>query len=132
MRHTKLLIGLLSIVMITFSCQKDNDDEVLLAACNFPNPMEDLEWLKNKINEFENSELETYEFNQAYTYITQAQKDGNAIFILANCCPHCNSYSPVYNCEGEEIGSIGDDTYSFDLLENSTLIWKSENSLCTR
>ena len=131
MRHTKLLIGLLSIAMIT-SCNNDNDDEILLETCNFSNPSENLEWLKNKINEFENPDLPTYEFNQAYTYLTLSQKDGNAIFILADCCPHCLSISPVYSCEGEVIGALGDDNYSFDLLEKSTLVWKSKNSLCTK
>ena len=119
------LFTLLVLTIVAFSCQKDNDDN-LTTTCNVSNPIEDLAWLKEQIQELEKTSL----YESGEIYILQTEHDGNTIFILGNCCTACNSVSTVYNCEGEMIGYIGDDTFNFNLIENSTIIWKAENSIC--
>ncbi|CAH8285412.1 hypothetical protein EV196_1019 [Mariniflexile fucanivorans] len=120
----KKITLLLTLVFIIFSCcKKDND---VTNTCNVSNPVEDLTWLKEQIQELEN----TSSYESKETYILQTKHDGNSLFILGNCCAACNSVSTVYNCEGEMIGYIGDDTFNFNLIENSTIIWKAENSIC--
>lgn len=123
MRNTKLLIALFSLIMIAFSCHKDNDDEVLLIACDFSNPIEDVEWLKNRIDELEQT-------GNGEFYISQADYSGKTIFIVANCCMACNTVIPVYYCDGEYVGEIGNNNLPFSLLDEATIIWEPENFKC--
>ena len=119
------LFTLLVLTIVAFSCQKDNDDN-LTTTCNVSNPIEDLAWLKEQIQELEKTSL----YESGETYILQAEHDGDIIFILGNCSALCNSVSSVYNCEGEIMGYIGDDNFDFSLIENSPVIWKPESSIC--
>jgi|SRR5690606_907650 hypothetical protein len=123
MRNTKLITALFTLIMIAFSCHKDNDDEVLLIACDVSNPIEDLEWLKNRIDDLEQT-------GNGEFYISQATHNGKTIFILANCCMACNSVIPVYYCDGKYAGYIGDDNLAWTLLDEDTVIWKPNNSKC--
>lgn len=120
----RILILLVCIITI-FSCHKDNDDNST-TICNVSNPIEDLAWLKEEIQELENTSL----YESGEVYISQAKHDGNTIFIIGNCCAACNSILPVYNCEGEIMGYIGDDNFNFSLIESSSIIWKPQNSIC--
>jgi hypothetical protein len=107
------------------SCNySDNDDRN--NTCNVSNPIEDLTWLKDKITELE----QTSSYESGEIYISQANYNGNTVFIMGNCCAVCNTIVPIYNCEGESIGYIGDDTFDSTILEKDVIIWKPENFVC--
>src|SRR5690606_5920718 len=114
MRNTKLITALFTLIMIAFSCHKDNDDEFLLMACDLSNPIEDFEWLKNVIDDLEQT-------GNGEFYISQGTYNDKTIFIVANCCAVCNTIVPVYYCDGENIGSIGNNNLPFSLLDEATI-----------
>lgn len=81
------------------------------------------------------AELEAEQSNNTvtrdFTYLAEANHNGNTVFILANCCPYCLSLFPVYDCSGQEIGHIGDDTFNPNLLNSAKIVWRSENNQCS-
>ena len=122
---TKTLLTSAFLLFIMTSCNySDNDDNN--NTCNVSNPIEDLTWLKDKITELE----QTSSYESGEIYISQANYNGNTVFIMGNCCAVCNTIVPIYNCEGESIGYIGDDTFDSTILEKDVIIWKPENFVC--
>ena len=88
---TKIL--LIAVTISSFSCEKDDS-----LTCGVANPTEELPWLKTMIESWEaNSTI------YMYMYVQQGTYSGQTVFLAANCCPFCDSYFPVFNCEGEEI-----------------------------
>ena len=124
MRTTKLLIALFPIIMLVFSCHKDNDDDVLIIECEFSNPIEDLEWLKNLIND------EYAQQASGESYITQVNHNNNILFIVDNCCDWCGSVILVYYCNGEYAGYMGSENLPFTLRDEDTIIWTPDNFKC--
>ena len=122
---TKTLLTSAFLLFIMTSCNySDNDDKN--NTCNVSNPIEDLTWLKDKITELE----QTSSYESGEIYISQANYNGNTVFIMGNCCAVCNTIVPIYNCEGESIGYIGDDTFDSTILEKDVIIWKPEYFVC--
>lgn len=122
MKKTVLALALLLLTML--SCKDDDDN--LSNSCHISNPVEDLDWLKEKIEELAQTDSELLK----YFYVSQNTYMGKTIFIFPNCCPHCNSVVPVYDCEGNNIGFVGDDNISTNILNNDTIIWRPENFSC--
>jgi len=122
MRQIILFSILLSFVIL--SCKTDDDN--LINTCNVTNPVENLNWLKEVIADIEQSSL----FESGEVYISQANYNSNTIFILGNCCALCNSVLPVYDCEGNNLGYVGDSNFDTSILDNDKVIWKSENFIC--
>jgi len=125
MKQIILFLTLLSFIIL--SCKTDDDN--LNNTCNVANPIEDLDWFKEIIEDIEQSTL-VDEF-----YISQAIYEGKTVFIVANCCANCNSVITVHNCEGEQIARLGYDdendfVINFDILERDTVIWSSPNFAC--
>ena len=121
----KILLQTILLLFLISSCNNtDNDDKN--NTCNVSNPIEDLTWLKDKITELE----QTSSYESGEIYISQANYNGNTVFIMGNCCAVCNTIVPIYNCEGESIGYIGDDTFDSTILEKDVIIWKPENFVC--
>jgi hypothetical protein len=117
MRKYKFL-SLLILAFIAFSCEQ-NDPEVI-NACGIEDPAENLPWLKAKIESFE-------EFPDIYKYmyVQQGTYLGQTVFLVGNCCPLCDAYFPVYNCEGDEIMGVALE------VTNLKTIWKPVFSACT-
>jgi hypothetical protein len=112
--YTRILA--LVVTFFAFSCEKDES-----LTCGIANPAEKLPWLRTMIESWEaNSTIYPYMYVQQGTYL------GQTVFIAGNCCPFCNAYFPVFNCEGEEINGI-----STQDLTKLTTIWQPENSQCT-
>jgi hypothetical protein len=109
---------ILSTLCFLISCHEEKDPG------SVENPVKELPWLVDRIQELENSEL------GQYFYFTQAKYGNETVFILGNCCPMCDSNIPVYNCSGEQIGIVYGDIPE-TILDNDILIWKSTNSTCT-
>ena len=122
MRYILFLLTLLPFLVL--SCK--SDDISLDNTCNIENPIEDLSWLKERIADIEQSSL-----TDAF-YISQATYEGKTVFIVGNYCANCNSISPVYNCEGERINTLGcsEEFIDFSILNQDTIIWNSENFIC--
>ncbi|MDY7396478.1 hypothetical protein UMM65_14600 [Aureibaculum sp. 2210JD6-5] len=120
----RIALILLSCILF-FSCNSSEEFNSK-SACGVKNPVEDLAWLKNEIDEREQNDSVDWR----YHYILQTSFKKQDIFIYGDCCPNCNSVYVVYNCSGENIGYIGDDKYSSDLLSKGTVIWKSSNNEC--
>lgn len=107
-------------LLIALSC----DDSEPRPACAVDNPVEDLPWLADIIEE-----AEATEYWHNFTYIQQAYYLNQPVFIIGNCCPNCSYIVPVYNCEGVLICYLHDCLDGF--LKHEKLIWKSEQSNCT-
>lgn len=114
-----LLFALISLVL---SCNEADDDS--LSTCFESDPVAELSWLADKIDDIGTGEL------AEYFYVVRAQYGFETIFIFSNCCPFCNSVASVYDCNGEAIGYIGDGTFGFEVMEDAKLVWKPVNSKC--
>ena len=107
------------VLILAFSCGKD--DPVSKNACDVKNPAEDLPWLKTII--------QSWEANGAlleYMYVQQGTYQGQTVFLPGSCCPFCDFFFPVYNCDGQEV-TIENGQH----VTNLKTIWKPQNSECT-
>jgi hypothetical protein len=114
MMKARLLIFALFVAVV--SC-KDNDAPNV---CHVDDPVNDLEWLKTKIDELENSE-----FSRKYFYVEQAEYNGQTIFYINNCCPMCMTMLVYYDCSGNAIESVDNSQ-----VKNGKRIWMSEDLEC--
>ena len=114
----KTLFPLFLLVLALFSC-KETEDPIM--ACGVADPVENLPWLKEKIEE-----IKAGDFSDA-TSIIMATYQGQTVFYANTCCAFCLSVAYFfYDCQGEIVE--GDGIYLE--LENSQVIWKSKNSNC--
>jgi hypothetical protein len=110
------------LLCLSLSCSEEDCDPQ--QTCSMGNPVEEIPALANIIQEWANAGWEEY------IWVTQANYQNEVVFIVGNCCPFCDSFLPVYNCAGEQIGIVYD-TIDARILDNDILIWKAENSTCT-
>ena len=122
----KKLVFVLLTSFLFLGCN-NNEKSSVKSACSVDNPIEDLVWLKKLSTALGEDE----EFSK-YNYIVQSDRNNETLFIVANCCPTCNSGNVVFNCKGEEIGYIDDPEFPSDLLVNGILIWKSKDNECDK
>jgi len=106
-----------SLLLTVLSCS-DKDDN-FNAICGVSDPTEELEWLKSEITIRRRDVSE----DAKYHYISQADLDGNSVFLYRNCDPKGNSIIPVYDCEGELLGEVGKD-FALDDFTNIQLLFK--------
>lgn len=97
------------------SCEDSN------STCDVENPAEELPWMKSMIETWEGSST-----IYTYMYIQQGTYSGQTVFLAGNCCPFCDSYFPIFNCEGEELEGI-----NIQDIKNLKIIWKPDGSQCT-
>ncbi|UAM97797.1 hypothetical protein K8354_16125 [Polaribacter litorisediminis] len=112
---TKSVILVFSLVLI--SCEKD--DILPTNLCEVQNPIEELAWLKEAIDEVRNDE---------YSYYSTALCQGERVFFYGNCDPTANYASFILNCAGDNLGITNE---LYDRLSKIEVIWKPENSKCT-
>ena len=113
------LIYFFTVVAIPFSvalvsCEKDDNGN----NCNVSDPAEDLEWLKQEIDNIKQDE---------YAYYVMAKYKGQTVFYNGNCNPTINYASIVKNCDGDSLGYTND---LYDRLTELSVLWKHENSKC--
>jgi hypothetical protein len=104
-----LLFGSISLV----SCEKDDNN-----TCNVSNPVEEIAWLKEAIDNVEEDE---------YSYYVMANYKGETVFYYVNCHPLVNYASFILNCNGDNLGYTNN---LQDELTNMTILWKHEASKC--
>jgi hypothetical protein len=113
MRKTAIIILLFS---ICFAC-RDEDG----APCNTENPIEELTWLKDNIEEKESQPHPGIGY-----YFYQGRYDKKDVFIADICCPACDYVILVYDCEGNTLN------ISADKVTDKKLVWESDESPCER
>lgn len=111
---TKSVVLVFSLVLV--SCEKDDISPKNL--CGVQNPIQELAWLKDAIDEVRNDE---------YSYYSTALYQGERIFFYGNCDPTANYASFIQNCSGENLGNTSE---LYDRLSQIKVIWKPENSKC--
>jgi len=92
------------------------------AACGSVDPQANLPRLAEKIHELNDNEL------SRYNYITTAQYESQTVFIVKNCCPFCLSVFEVYDCQGNALFVLSEDTQ--EKMSGERLVWAAEESEC--
>lgn len=119
--HPALITIVLALVLV-FSCKK----EIITTSsntCNVSNPVEDLPWLKARINS-----ILTNPDASKYQYVAIASYNSQTVFIFGNCDPLSINPIPAYNCSGALLGNIGDIPPAG--IKNQKTLWKASNSVC--
>ena len=121
--------GIIVMVLFSFLVSCEEDNRTPSNTCSVNDPIMELFWLTNRVEEFEQSTSEA----SKYFYISQASYLGNTVFVLENCCPFCNTVISVFDCEGELLGILGtrDEDIDPDSLDNKKVIWHPEDSPCS-
>ncbi len=96
------------------------------ASCTFQNPTADLEWLRIEI---QRREASVNEFTK-YCYISQAEFNGNPVFVYFDCNPAINKIFPVYSCLGEYMGYLGVEDINPNDVTNFEIVWQPEDFAC--
>jgi hypothetical protein len=117
-----LLLFICSVLMIIFSCKKD--DIILYNTCDVKNPVKDLVWMRDDINFIEQLSPEISQ----YITIWMAIYNGETVFYSKYCDPDVDSVYPIRNCSGITIGYWGE--ISPEDLINQQVIWKSKYCIC--
>lgn len=99
-----------------FSCSENEGPSV----CGVENPVEDLAWIKETIEESQSNSL------SQYSYLIQGSYKGETVFSWGSCCPFCNFIVLVADCQGKVIEDA-----SISEVKNQKIIWKPVNSVCT-
>ena len=116
-----LFLFAISLSFALVSCQNSEGP----VSCGVENPVQDLPWLKEKVEELAQSD-----FSQ-YFFVEEAKYEGNTVFVFQNCCPFCNSVVSVYSCEGVLLGYLSDqNSIKPSKLSFVRIAWKSANSTC--
>jgi len=117
-----IAIGLL------WGCSGDDDDfvAVRLSGCNVENPLVELDWLKSEVERRKNDSSE----DARYCFISQVEVDENTYFLYEDCNPFVDKITLLYDCQGENVGFVGDDTFEFNILETRTIIFYPQDTLC--
>lgn len=120
MKHcmTTLLISL-------FFLACSGDDDNALKVCGVDRPTEQLAWLSQEIEEREQNGTE----DTKYCYITQGKWNDQPVFIYYDCNPVINKVFPVFDCEGETLGSLGTGI-PFDEISEECTIWLPQDFAC--
>ena len=120
MRKLFDFLGLAAIIfsIALISCEKDENNDTESNKCNVSNPIEDLDWLKQEIDDVKQDE---------YSYYVMATYEGETVFYYGNCNPVINYISIVRNCNGDSLGLTND---LYDELTDVSTLWKHEDSKC--
>ena len=100
-----------------FACN-ENDGP---AVCGVENPIEDLAWLKQEI---ENASIPN---SSEYSFLMQATYRGQTVFYFGFCNPLWNWATILRDCQGNQMSG----EVSLTDLVNEKVIWKPANSVCT-
>ena len=120
MRKLFDFLGLAAIIfsVVLVSCEKDENRDTKSNKCNVSNPIEDLDWLKQAIDDVKQDE---------YSYYVMATYEGETVFYYGNGNPLINYISIVRNCTGDSLGLTND---LFDELTEISILWKYADSKC--
>ena len=101
------------------SCEK-NESEI---ACDIKDPVNNLPWLKNKIETFEKSNF--CENNACNLYVYQVSSENRQLIVTWVYGPAVDGIPQFYTCSGELVICTGEEPCPN--LNNAELIWKSKS-----
>jgi len=113
----KTLYAILFCLFFSFGCDENDGPSV----CGVQNPVEDIAWLKQLVEDSATESL------SEYAYIKQGKYKGEQVFYWGSCCPNCNWALVLRDCSGNAI----EGEYTLDDIEDQKVIWQPENSLCS-
>lgn len=109
---------LLVLLLTLISCEKDDDMDIPKYLCEVQNPIENILWLKEAIDEIRNDQ---------YSYYSTAIYQGERVFFYGNCDPTVNYASFIRNCAGDNLGNTNE---FYDSLSKIEVVWKHQDSKC--
>ena len=119
------VVLIFSLLFFVASCEPENPPIPPNSSCIFENPLTDLLWLKEKIDEYT---LHAQEHHSTVGIYQCTYGNGQTGFL-----EDCGNLAFFYNCEGEGIGASGGvagatfpEYLNIDFA-NMKLIWKVEN-----
>lgn len=113
------------ILVCIFSCEPNgivNPEVVSTTACGTPNPLEEVDWLKVRIEAASGPATEDY---CHMVEIIQGDYLGETVFIpilSGHLCDTCGN--AVYNCKGEEVFVCDQEKEA--KIKNKKVIWKRD------
>ena len=116
----------------TVGCE---ESKIPTKTCEFENPLTDLSWLKEIVDDFEN-DAATLGYNPHARIYQCTYKNG--IGFLLEMCVGCPDYGYWFrSCEGESLcvleGHSGDPCSEFEIdFENKQLIWEKEEHIMNK
>ncbi|SFT88639.1 hypothetical protein SAMN04489724_2562 [Algoriphagus locisalis] len=116
----KLHYLILCCALFSFACNSEDEDFEPTAACGVNDAISDLPWLKAKYEGLSTGEL------SEYSYLVQAELEGETVFYMGSCCPFCNWAIILYDCAGNSVEYNATE----DELVDGKVIWQPENSVC--
>jgi hypothetical protein len=115
----------LAIIMLLFATCTDHD-LTTTGVCGVSDPANELAWLKAEIRVLDQSRDKN---THRYFYVSQATYQNQTVFIFGNCCPNCNTITPIKNCYGELLNnSIAEINGS---ITGEQILWASEDNECS-
>jgi len=119
----RILLSMILLSAISFSCKEEEDPQLV---CGKLDPVAELPWLNTLTNELNDS------YFGVYYSISTSIYEGETVFILRNCCPNCNSVTPVYSCNGTQLGILSANAgINPAILDQAKIIWKGDLYVCT-
>lgn len=116
MRMKSFFLVLLSSAFL-FGCTDGENP----TSCGVENPVEDLAWLKQEI---QNASIPS---SSEYSFLMQATYRGQTVFYFGFCNPLWNYATIFRDCQGNQLtGEV-----IFAEFTNQKVIWKPANSICT-
>ncbi len=118
----KILFTVFACSFIT-SCSKYD-----IPKCDFGDATQDLQWLKNIIEEREVNPTE----DMLYCYISQAKLKTKTVFIFGDCNPFVDKVTFIIDCEGKTIKNKDGNNITVGevSLKNERMIWKPDDFGC--
>ena len=108
---------LFTTLCFTLSLTQCKDDDHKPSDACVTNPAKNLPWLKAQITSFK--------INQTDVSIFQIDYQSTAIFMMMPCCPLCEVIPSYYDCDGNVLENIENES-----LGDYTLIWSLPDSAC--
>lgn len=122
---TRLFIFLIGITTVMLLTKCNEEDEQMFRIITDCNQGEDISWFEKEVE----NQGELY---NKYFYVSQAIYEGEIVFLFENCCPFCNTITPVKNCSGVTLGLLGisDEDIKYEELSNIKIVWKAPENEC--
>lgn len=121
MRTSLYIPSLIIVLVITaFSCEHTKDFSI----CGVDTPLEDIIWLKYKVNDLAKDDNVDTASITSYEYLKS-----NAFYVYIHRKNQYDMPSPIYNCKGEIIFQVGgnqqnDTSYIFfNSASNPIILW---------
>ena len=120
----KKILAVAFVLIISQSCNNDDESLPIISACDVTNPIENLPWLKTQVEEI----IENKSDIAPFFFIEIAEYRGETIFISNNCCAICGTIVPIYNCRGELLGLLNDEIKINEVMNVQTIFSRPDST----